>query len=94
MAFLATPHRGSNYAHILNQILATMPFSASQKEYITQLETKSSTIQDINDQFRTICGELILVSFYETEKTSLLKGVKRMVRAYVCTVLLNECSFK
>ena len=80
MAFLATPHRGSNYAYVLNQILATLPFPVSQKEYISQLEAKSSTLQDINDQFRTVCGELVLVSFYETEKTSLLKGVKKMVR--------------
>lgn len=79
MAFLATPHRGSNYAHTLNQILAASSFGTSQKEYISQLETTSSTIQDINDQFRTTCSDLILVSFYETMKTTLGRGIKRTV---------------
>ena len=79
MTFLATPHRGSNHAHTLNQLLAASPFGTSQKEYISQLETTSSTIQDINDQFRTSCSDLILVSFYETMKTTLGRGVKRTV---------------
>ena len=80
IAFLATPHRGANYAKILNQILAASPFGTSQKEYVAELEATSSTIQDINDQFRTVCAELILVSFYETMKTSFGRGIKRTVR--------------
>ena len=80
IVFLATPHRGSNYAKTLNQILTVSPFGTSRKEYVAELETTSSTIQDINDQFRTVCAELILVSFYETMKTSFGRGIKRTVR--------------
>lgn len=68
--FLATPHRGAHYAKILNNILATAPLGAPPKAYIEDLETHSRTIQDINEQFRTLCGDLSLVSFFETLKTS------------------------
>ncbi|KAL9613168.1 MAG: hypothetical protein Q9167_002288 [Letrouitia subvulpina] len=77
--FLATPHRGSNYAHLLNRMLAASPLGTAQKEYITQLEATSSTVQDINDQFRKLCIDLLLVSFYETVKTKLAKGLKIII---------------
>ena len=69
--FLATPHRGASYAKILNNILATAPIGAPPKSYIEDLDTQSRTLQDINEQFRTLCGELSLISFFETLKTSL-----------------------
>ncbi len=68
--FLATPHRGAHYAKILNNILATAPLGAPPKAYIEDLETHSKTLQDINEQFRTLCGDLSLVSFFETLKTN------------------------
>lgn len=36
--FLATPHRGSQYARTLRNILAAAPISASPKPYIAALE--------------------------------------------------------
>ena len=78
MVFLSTPHKGSNYAHILNNILSAAPLG-SQKLYISELANNSSSLQDINEQFRIICGDLILASFYESLKTSLGPGVKRQV---------------
>ena len=69
--FLATPHRGASYAKILNNILATAPLGAPPKYYIEDLDAQSRTLQDINEQLRTLCGDLALVSFFETLKTSL-----------------------
>ena len=68
--FLATPHRGTHYAKILNNILLTVPLGAPPKAYVEDLDTHSRTLQDINEQFRTLCGDLSLVSFFETLKTS------------------------
>ena len=69
--FLATPHRGSHYAKILNNILSTSLLGAPSKAYIDDLDTRSRALQDINEQFRTSCDDLLLFSFYETFKTSL-----------------------
>ncbi|KAF2431050.1 hypothetical protein EJ08DRAFT_660211 [Tothia fuscella] len=74
MVFLATPHRGAQYAKILNNILSTAPLGVSSKAYITDLQSNSGALQDIGEQFRHICGELALVSFFETLKTSVGLG--------------------
>lgn len=68
--FLATPHRGAQYAKILNNILSTAPLGAPPKAYIEDLDTHSRILQDINEQFRASCADLSLVSFFETLKTS------------------------
>ncbi|KAI9653689.1 MAG: hypothetical protein M1831_005717 [Alyxoria varia] len=70
IVFLATPHRGSHYAKILSNVLSVSPLGPSPKLYVADLETNSSTIQAINEDFCHVCGELALVSFYETKKTS------------------------
>ena len=77
MIFLATPHRGAQHAKILNAILSTSLLGASPKAYIDDLDTHSRTLQDINEQFRTSSGELELMSFYETRKTSF--GIKKSI---------------
>ena len=78
MLFLATPHRGSTSADTLNNILRTTPgFSA--KSYVSELEKSSNSLQDSNEQFRTICSDIQLVSLYETQKTHLGLGVKKLV---------------
>ena len=73
--FLATPHRGAHYAKVLNNILSTVALGAPPKAYVEDLDTHSRTLQDINEQFRTLCGDLSLVSFFETLKTSI--GITR-----------------
>lgn len=70
IVFLGTPHRGSNLASTLNNILRASP-SLSAKIYVTELEKGSTTLRDINEQFRNMCGNLALVSFHETLKTSI-----------------------
>ena len=68
--FLATPHRGASYAKMLNHILSSAPLGAPPKAYIADLDRDSSALQDINEQFSTVCGDLALMSFFETLKTS------------------------
>lgn len=77
--FLSTPHKGSEFAHTLNNILSAS-LVLSTKVYLSELETMSPTLQDINEQFRLVCKPLRLVSFYETEKTS-IGGSKKLVRS-------------
>ncbi|KAI1137581.1 NACHT and WD domain protein [Hypoxylon sp. FL0543] len=63
--FLATPHRGSDYAAILNKILALSGLMSS-RPYITDLTTGSTSAKLINDDFGKFAGELPIFSFYET----------------------------
>ena len=77
IVFLATPHRGAQYAKMLNNILSTAPLGAPPKAYIADLDTHSSALQDINEQFGKLCNELSLFSFFETLKTSF--GLTKLV---------------
>lgn len=85
MLFLATPHRGSAHAEFLSSILHTTP-GLSTKTYLSELIPGASTsLQDINQQFSTICGDLKLVSLYENYKTFIglgKVGVSKMVLAH------------
>ncbi|KAL8994136.1 MAG: hypothetical protein Q9169_005812 [Polycauliona sp. 2 TL-2023] len=78
MLVLSTPHKGSNYAHTLNNILNAAPSSA-QNIYVSELELNSTSLQDINEQCRIMCGDLTLVSFYESLKTTVGPGIKRFI---------------
>ncbi|KAL8649619.1 MAG: hypothetical protein Q9226_005500, partial [Calogaya cf. arnoldii] len=75
--FLATPHRGSNLAEVLNRILTASIFNHSPKLYVAELKNGSQTIEALNDQFRHIAPRLKILSFYETLPTSV--GPKRMM---------------
>ncbi|KAL4917357.1 hypothetical protein BDW62DRAFT_85983 [Aspergillus aurantiobrunneus] len=75
--FLATPHRGSNLADILNRVLEASWLSNS-KLYISELSTDHFTLQKLNEQFRHIAPRLDIVSFYETQPTS-IKGARVMI---------------
>ena len=74
--FLATPHRGSNSAQLLSNVLrATMLLSS--KPYIGDLERGSEMLQSINNEFRQYSDDLQLRSFYETLKTAI--GIKSVL---------------
>jgi pimeloyl-ACP methyl ester carboxylesterase len=77
IVFLGTPHRGARYAKTLNNILSTAPLGAPPKAYIAELEANSGSLQDINEQFRTVCENLALASFFETQKTNF--GVSKIL---------------
>ena len=80
MVFLATPHRGTGLAEILNRILS-VSIALSPKQYITELNKNSPALEEINEQFRHIAPKIQIVSFYETLETPL--GIMKLV----CCVL-------
>ena len=67
MIFLATPHRGTNLAEILNRILSIL-FQPS-RDFIADLNKSSPALEEINEQFRHIAPRLSIWSFYETLAT-------------------------
>jgi len=68
--FLATPHRGSDYASILNDILKVSGILSS-REYITDLTSGSTSTELINESFLAYADGLQIYSFYETLKMNL-----------------------
>ncbi|KAF1982271.1 hypothetical protein K402DRAFT_415046 [Aulographum hederae CBS 113979] len=68
--FMSTPHKGSFHANMLNSLLSASPKN-SQKIYVAELDVNSTTLQDLNEQFRVICDGLHIVSFYETLLTKM-----------------------
>ncbi|SPO01575.1 uncharacterized protein DNG_04248 [Cephalotrichum gorgonifer] len=73
MVFLATPHRGSDYAAVLNLILRISGAAgiSSAREYVNDLTTGSTSTQLINDDFGKFAHELLIHSFYETLETKI-----------------------
>lgn len=68
--FLATPHRGSDYAALLNNILTVSGF-LSPRQYLNDLTSGSTSAQLINDEFAKLASELPVFSFYETLRMSM-----------------------
>jgi hypothetical protein len=81
ITFLSTPHRGTNLADLLNRILQSTGISNS-KQYISELAKNSFTLQKLNEQFRHIAPRLDIVSFYETQPTSIGLKNARVVSHY------------
>ncbi|KFA45454.1 hypothetical protein S40293_10153 [Stachybotrys chartarum IBT 40293] len=71
--FLATPHRGSDYAAILNNILKLSELTglSSSREYVKDLKIGSISAQLINEEFGKCADQLHVYSFYETLQTNL-----------------------
>jgi hypothetical protein len=71
--FLATPHRGSDYAALLNGVLKAFEITGltSTREYIDDLAKGSASAQLINENFAKHAEDLQIYSFYETLPTSL-----------------------
>lgn len=66
--FLATPHRGSDWAKVLNNILRA---AFTSRAYVAELDGSSKAIKSINDEFHKFSGEVCLWSFFETQKSRL-----------------------
>ncbi|KAH7310789.1 hypothetical protein B0I35DRAFT_439689 [Stachybotrys elegans] len=75
--FLATPHRGAAHARTLNTLFALMGIPT--KTYMSELETFSTSVEDINEKFRAICSSWHLISLYETLPTKLVLGLRKMI---------------
>lgn len=90
MLFLGTPHHGSDLAETLSHILRSTP-GLSSKKYVSELERGSGSLQIINDQFRTVCAHVDLVSLYETRKTGLLLGIRKLVQSKSFAIITSIC---
>ena len=66
IVFLATPHRGSSAAELLNGLL---DLAGWEKKFVEELRRDSSSLQVINDEFRHVARfmDLRLTSLYETQ---------------------------
>lgn len=62
--FLGTPHRGSNLAATLKNILRIL---GTQRQYVNGLQVKSELIRVLNDEFRMHYQGIELHTFYETK---------------------------
>jgi hypothetical protein len=51
----------------------------SNKVYVAELDSNSTSIEDMNEQFRSVSGPLRLVSMYETLPTRVSPGIKKLV---------------
>lgn len=89
--FLATPHRGSDYASTLSNIL-TVSGVMSPRHYVNDLMTGSSSIQTINDDFGRIAHDMPIFSFYETLRTSI--GVTSSLIVDKSSAVLGKSPFK
>lgn len=65
IVFLATPHRGSDSADLLHNILE---LAGNQKPFVDDLVRSSPSLQRINDEFCYVADELDLWSFFEERK--------------------------
>ncbi|KAJ2990480.1 hypothetical protein NUW58_g2929 [Xylaria curta] len=68
--FLATPHKGSEYAPVLNKILS-MTGITSSREYVSELSQGSTSARIINEDFGRYASTLRIYSFFETLETNL-----------------------
>ena len=75
--FLATPHRGSDSAALLNNILRAS--GATTRPYVTDLGRGSLNLQVINDEFKHYTDDVSLWSFFETVKTNIGVGTTLIV---------------
>ncbi|KAK4209026.1 hypothetical protein QBC37DRAFT_431000 [Rhypophila decipiens] len=73
--FLGTPHRGSDSAKLLKNILHV---ASSAPAYVPELVRGSGSLQAINDEFRQFSDQMELWSFYETQKLS-TKGFSTII---------------
>lgn len=66
--FLATPHRGSDSAKVLRNVLQ---MANSGRAYVDDLDRNSEVIRAINDEFPNHSSHVKLWSFYETQKLTM-----------------------
>jgi hypothetical protein len=77
--FLATPHRGSDFAGTLNKVLKATMIKAP-KQFIDDLGKNSSTLLRLNEEFRHFAPTVGLASFYETRTTAIGTDKYQIVR--------------
>ena len=68
MIFLATPHRGSDSAGLLDSVLRASGVWKSPS-YVSDLQRHSPSLQVISDEFKMYSDRLVIYSYYESAKT-------------------------
>ncbi|KAK0706330.1 hypothetical protein B0T26DRAFT_755844 [Lasiosphaeria miniovina] len=63
--FLATPHRGADSTSFLTTFISMSLGSSGSKSFVKELIPGSGTLQVINDEFRHVCQDVHLWSFFE-----------------------------
>ncbi len=74
--FLATPHKGSDSAKFLDNILRVASLSP---DYVKELKENSGTLQGISDDFQNYSLDLDLWSFYETRALKIGKMLSVLI---------------
>ncbi len=70
MVFLATPHKGSDLAQTLNNILR-VSIALPTRSYISNLSHQNELLSLLNDSFRHYAADVSIYSFYESRPTTL-----------------------
>ncbi|KAK1772835.1 hypothetical protein QBC33DRAFT_522616 [Phialemonium atrogriseum] len=76
MYFLGTPHRGASACQLLKTYL-TASVGAGEKAFIDQLLPGSEVLQTINEEFRHVCKNVKMWSFFEGQPTSV--GLRSLI---------------
>ncbi|KAK0747438.1 hypothetical protein B0T21DRAFT_322337 [Apiosordaria backusii] len=67
--FLGTPHRGADSSTFVSTFIA-MSLGSGTKAFVKELIPGSGTLQAINDEFRHVCNDVGLWSFFEGVPTA------------------------
>jgi hypothetical protein len=86
--FLATPHRGSDFAGTLNKVLKATMIKAP-KQFIHDLGKNSPTLLKLNEEFRHFAPTIGLASFYETRTTSIGTDKYQIVSINLVLLMLS-----
>ena len=83
--FLATPHRGTNLAELLNRMLYVS--FQSPEDFIIDLNKSSVALEEINENSRHVAPRLSIFSFHETLSTYV--GPRKLVCVSSGILLIN-----
>jgi hypothetical protein len=89
--FLATPHRGSDYAGIFKNILSASGIVPSH-QFLTDLTTSSLSAQLLNDDFGKCVNNIPIFSFYETLQMSI--GITSVIVVKKASAILGKQNFQ
>jgi ankyrin repeat domain-containing protein 50 len=89
--FFGTPHRGSDIADAVNPMAKLANFwlevsgasaltGSMRTDLLKVLEDDSSALDDINDAFKQRARDMLIYSFYETERQ---RGLQQLVSLYI-----------
>lgn len=67
--FLGTPHRGADSSALITTLLS-MSIGPGSKAFVKEMIPGSGTLQNINDEFRHVCSDVGIWSFFEGLPTS------------------------